>query len=394
MANEKEMNRWKTYAFISLAAIVAITAVSAYLRLWVLTAIPIGFLFGFFLKKGELCGASAFSEVLMMRDRRKLFGLWVLIVVAMAGFAILDLLGLAQLNPKPLFLYNCIVGGIIFGIGIVLAGGCISGCLYKAATGNLNSIVALGGIPVGALLVEFGPLNSWFSAMKKSVIKTSDGSVASLPNIFGLPFWILSILFAALTVLGLLFFYRTKKRELYLKPTHEPWLQRAMTRSWKPWAAGLAIGILMIPAYLSSAASGRNYPLGAKEGVVGVALLLMENNINPVWHTAATTAQTTGKPVIWWMVLLVIAMILGSWVSARMSGQAKLNPRPPDEMIIAMIGGVLTGVGSALGMGCVVGNVMSGWALMSVGSIIFGLATIAANWVTTYLYLMGGQWRK
>jgi hypothetical protein len=29
MANEKEMNRWKTYAFISLAAIVAITAVSS-----------------------------------------------------------------------------------------------------------------------------------------------------------------------------------------------------------------------------------------------------------------------------------------------------------------------------------------------------------------------------
>jgi hypothetical protein len=34
---------------------------------------------------------------------------------------------------------------------------------------------------------------------------------------------------------------------------------------------------------------------------------------------------------------------------------------------------------------------MSGWALMSVASLIFGLATIAANWIMTYLYMMGGQ---
>jgi hypothetical protein len=46
MANEKEMNGWKPYAVISLAAMIAITAVSAYFRLWVLTAILIGFLFG------------------------------------------------------------------------------------------------------------------------------------------------------------------------------------------------------------------------------------------------------------------------------------------------------------------------------------------------------------
>jgi uncharacterized protein len=394
MESTRAISVYKPYAFISLAAIIVVTALAVYSRMWVLTAIPIGFLFGFFLQKGNLCGAAAFSEALVMKDWRKMQALWILIVVAMVGFSILDLLGLVQLNPKPLYLYNCIVGGIIFGIGIVLAGGCISGCLYKAATGNLNSIVALGAIPAGALLVEFGPLNSWLLSMKRSVIHTGNGSVASLPNIVGLPFWILSILFAALTVLGLLFFYRTPKRELYLKATHEPWLQRVMARSWKPWAAGIAIGILMMPAYLSSAASGRNYPLGAKEGVVGVALLLIENNLNHVWHTAASAPITTGKPVMWWMVLLVISMILGSWVSARMAGQAKLNPRPPDEMIIAMIGGVLTGAGAALGMGCVVGNIMSGWALMSVGSIIFGLATIAANWATTFLYLMGGQWRK
>jgi hypothetical protein len=44
MTNEKEMNGWKLYAVISLVAMIAITAVSAYFRLWVLTAVPIGIL--------------------------------------------------------------------------------------------------------------------------------------------------------------------------------------------------------------------------------------------------------------------------------------------------------------------------------------------------------------
>ena len=51
------------------------------------TAIPIGVLFGFFLQKGDLCGASAFSEVVLARDWRKVWGLWVGIVVSMAGIA-------------------------------------------------------------------------------------------------------------------------------------------------------------------------------------------------------------------------------------------------------------------------------------------------------------------
>jgi hypothetical protein len=74
-----------------------------------------------------------------------------------------------------------------------------------------------------------------------------------------------------------------------------------------------------------------------------------------------------------------------------MSGQARLLPKPPDEMLFALVGGLLVGVGAAFANGCVVGNIMSGWALMSVGMILFGVVTILANWMTTYFYMMGGQ---
>jgi hypothetical protein len=49
-----------------------------------------------------------------------------------------------------------------------------------------------------------------------------------------------------------------------------------------------------------------------------------------------------------------------------------------------------TWVLTAVAGGCVVGNIMSGYALMSVGNILFGITTLLANWAATYVYLMGG----
>ena len=388
---------WKRYSVISLIGILLATAYAAWTGYWVLTALPIGFLFGFFLQKGDLCGASAFSEVLMMKDKRKLVGIWVVIAVAMAGFAVLDLLGWVQLNPKPLLYLNLLVGGLIFGVGIVLAGGCVSGCLYKAGAGNLNSIAGLVGIPIGVMMVEFGPLRTVHASMKTYVLKTADGGVVTLPKLTGIPYWILAVLILAVTV----FFLMRQRGSTTETTKNETVATRVLTRPWKPWVSGVAIGLLMVPAYLSSAASGRNYPLGVTHGVMQVELLLVDHSFDHVYtaspqktSTPASQPASTpapGKKVSWWLVLLVSSLVLGSWVSGRMSGQAKLLPKPPDEVVVALIGGILVGTGAAFATGCVVGNIMSGWALMSVGGIFFGGVVLLANWVTTYFYLMGGR---
>ena len=80
---------------------------------------------------------------------------------------------------------------------------------------------------------------------------------------------------------------------------------------------------------------------------------------------------------------------MGSNVSGRFSGQAKLLPKPPEQVMVAIVGGFLVGTGAALATGCVIGNIVSGWALMSVGMFLFGAVTILANWATTALYLRG-----
>jgi len=361
---------------------------------------------GFFEKYLSLwVGLCMIVEVLLMKDRRKVAGLWILIATAMVGFAALDLLGWVKLNPKPFIYWNFILGGLIFGIGMVLAGGCVSGCLYKAATGNLNSIVAVLMIPVGIMLVEFGPLNPLQSALKSYVISTPEGEKLSLPALTGIPFWVWALIFGLATlVVGTRKLLSNPARPKPHKPVNP--VEKVLTKPWKAWQAGVAIGLLMVPAYLSSAASGRNYPLGVTHGVMQAELLLIEGHLNhayqpPASHPRAMNADqpetpsspspapVPGEKVVWWLVLLVLSLAAGSWISARMSGQAKLLPKPPDEILFAILGGLLVGTGAALATGCVVGNIMSGWALLSLGAVLFGIVTILANWVTTYFYLIG-----
>jgi hypothetical protein len=59
-------------------------------------------------------------------------------------------------------------------------------------------------------------------------------------------------------------------------------------------------------------------------------------------------------------------------------------------VIVAFLGGLLVGTGAALAKGCVIGNILSGWALMSLGTVFFGVVTVVTNWIASYFYLQGG----
>jgi uncharacterized membrane protein YedE/YeeE len=378
-------------AFVLVPLVVAFAT-----RIWVLTAMPIGFLFGFFLQKGDLCGASAFSEIILARDLRKVFGIWVCIVVSMVAFAVGDVLGWVHLNPKPMIWTNFLVGGAIFGVGTVLAGGCVSGCLYKAAAGSINSIAAIVAMPAGIALVEYGPVREVFDAMKAIRLSGADGGALTLSSVTGVPYWLLAVILAGATLLVALARHRSRPTVAAKPQAASHWLMHP----WKPWHAGMAIGLLALFAYMSSAASGRNYPLGVTHGVLQIQTLLADTNLYHVYEKPAPTPSSPAvvkhegkKKIVWWLVLLVPSLMIGSFVAARLSGQAKLLPKRPEETLVALLGGFLVGVGAALATGCVVGNILSGWALLSIGSMVFGVTALAANWATTYVYLMGAPRR-
>jgi uncharacterized membrane protein YedE/YeeE len=264
------------------------------------------------------------------------------------------------------------------------------------------------GIALGVAIVEYGPLQSIYSGLKTLVIKTSDGGPVTMVSLTGMPFWVIALIILILTLL-----YSVWLRKKRVTSENDTSIKnKILAKSWKPWQAGLVIGLLGSAAYLSSDASGRNYPLGVTHGVLHAQLLITDNNLNHVYKKKVvltkdnikpdaglkgkeetpkvSSATVVNKKVSWWLIALVSSLVLGSWVSGRLSGEARLLPKPPQQVLIALLGGFLVGVGAALARGCVVGNIMSGWALMSIGTVLFGVVVILANWITTYFYMMGG----
>ncbi len=388
----------KKLSLISLFFLVAVPSIAFVTRIWVLTAIPIGFLFGFFLERSDLCGSSAFSEVILMKDTRKIEGLWVVIATSMVMFALGSALGWFQLNPKPLIWANYMVGGGLFGIGMVLAGGCVSGTLFKVGQGNLNSMAALIGIPIGVASVLHGPLQGLNRFLKSHEILSADYDSVTLDSVTGAPYGMLALAIAGATLVASITIIRRRRRKSgNSTPAYESkrpsLLQRLLTRTWKPWQSGIAIGLLALAAYTSAVASGRNYPLCVVYGVSQVQLVATESPVQHIWRKQpvamfAPEEPPPAKSVAWWMIALVIFLVVGAHVSARMRGSFKLLPKPPDETLIAFFGGLLVGGGAALATGCVVGNIMSGVALMSVGNLLFVVVVALANWATTYFYMM------
>jgi len=116
-----------------------------------------GLAFGFVLQRSRFCFASAFRDLFLFGHGRIMRGILGGLAVATVGFAVLMQRmvpdpGLGVIAPEahvaPLGVH-LILGGLLFGVGMVLAGGCVSGSLYRIGEGYLASVVALLGIVAG-----------------------------------------------------------------------------------------------------------------------------------------------------------------------------------------------------------------------------------------------------
>ncbi len=110
-----------------------------------------GLAFGFVLQRSGFCFTASFRDLFTSGDGRLARGVIVAIGVAMLGFAILQGLGLRQPFTLPLG-WHTLVGGYLFGLGMVIAGGCATGTLFRIGEGSIQLLFALPGGMLGAAL--------------------------------------------------------------------------------------------------------------------------------------------------------------------------------------------------------------------------------------------------
>lgn len=122
-----------------------------------LCTVAIGIVF----QRSRLCFVAAFRDPFMTGETDKTKAVIISLIIALIGYAVLKWTGIRGENVyvTNTFWAGSLIGGLIFGFGMLLAGGCGSGCAFRAGEGQIKLIVAL---------VFFALFNSLFKALMKS----------------------------------------------------------------------------------------------------------------------------------------------------------------------------------------------------------------------------------
>ena len=157
---------WKPYqpyigALTFVAALIAtyFYSLNAYttIGLLLLCGVAVGVIF----QRSRLCFVAAFRDPFMTGETDKTKAIIISLIISMLGYAALKWGGIRgeMVYVTSTFWFGSLIGGFIFGFGMLLAGGCGSGCAFRAGEGQVKLIVSL---------LFFALSNSLFKAFMKS----------------------------------------------------------------------------------------------------------------------------------------------------------------------------------------------------------------------------------
>jgi len=124
----------------------------------------VGLAFGFALERAGFGSSRRLAGIFYFRDMTVLKVMFTALVVAMLGLLLALALGWVsrdQIYFLPTVYGAQIVGGLVFGLGFVLAGWCPGTAAVGVASGRVDALVFLGGAVVGSVL-----FNELYSTVK------------------------------------------------------------------------------------------------------------------------------------------------------------------------------------------------------------------------------------
>ncbi len=313
---------------------------------------------------GALANASRFcfrrAVAGPVEERRPALGVWLLaLAVAVIGTQAAVLSGLIDLGDHRLLGANLpvvaiLLGGLLFGAGMVLARGCISRLTVLAGTGNLRAVMVLLVLAVVAHATLRGVLAPARVTLGTPQIALGDyASLAALPG--GATLWAGLIALAAFAValrsgagrwnlvfaalIGLLVPLAWVGTGLVLQDEFDPIPVEALSFTL-PWADTLFFGI-------ASTSIAANLGVGLVAGTLLGSLLLSLSRRSFQWQSFSCPVET------------------GRYMS----------------------GAVLMGFGGVLAGGCTLGAGLSGIPTLSVAALLAMLAIFAGARLTARLLI-------
>jgi hypothetical protein len=306
--------------------------------------------------------------------------MWALaVLVAAVGSLVLMETGLLDAthtlawSPRLLWL-SYLVGGTLFGIGMVLASGCPQRNLVKLGSGSLKALVTLLVAGVTAQMTLRGVL----SEVRVNLLDPA-AVLLAFPQDLG------SIL-SRFTGMG-----SGTLRWLILVAVFAVsapwWWKNRHGMEGQQWLAGFAIGMLVVGAWWLTGYVGYipEHPDTLESTWVGTYSHRPE-----AFTFAAPIAHSLDLLTLWsdrnntlsYGVTVSLGTLLGSAALALARKEFRVESfQNPRDMLHHLVGGVLMGFGGVTAMGCSIGQGVSGLSLLSAGAVLAVLGIVFGAWL-------------
>ncbi len=335
----------------------------------------LAFVFGAVAQRTTFCTMGAVADVVNFGDWTRMRQWLLAIAVAILGTTALATAGIIDLSKTiytaPRFtLASYVLGGLAFGFGMVLAGGCGSRTLVRLGGGSLKSLVVFVVLGITAFITLRGALGV-VRATVVDPIGVQFASTQDLPTLLagatGVDRMPLQWIVAAISAGALLAFVFARRDFL----------------RFDNLLAGLAIGGVIVGVWYVSGHVGHlaEHPETLEETFLATNSGRMESLsfVAPIAYTFdwlmffSDTSKTITLGIA-----AVFGMIAGSAAYALASRTFRWEGfRDTEDTANHVIGAMLMGFGGITALGCTVGQGMSGVSTLSLGSLVAWLSIIA-----------------
>ena len=352
------------------------------------TSLLIGTALGIAFERGRFCIFCIFRDSINQNRNYGLISIFTALAVGSIGYTIIFGLFLptpdgkqlppsAHIGPVSVAL---VLGAFAFGIGMALAGACISGQFFRLTQGYIRAIPGLIGVVIG-FIISF---NTWNFLYRNSI---ENSPRIWLPNYFGYA----GSLAISLVVIGGLIFWLLKKADPEESEHHGgrsmDWREirnNLIKKRWSPWITGTIVGIVGIAAYLRIEPLGTTRQLNSIAQSIGNRYdlypeLVGLDGLSGCIGAAVEVITNNGWLVIGFFIAALAASISGN--------RFKYQPLTTRGTLSSLAGGILLGWGSFTSLGCTIGNLLSGTQAFALSGWTFFLFSFIGAWVGIKLKL-------
>jgi uncharacterized membrane protein YedE/YeeE len=343
-------------------------------------AFLLAFVFGAVGNKTDFCTMGAVSDWVNMGSLNRM-RMWLLAIgVAIIGANALQLAGLIDLQksiyPGPNFTWlSYLVGGFLFGVGMTLGSGCGSKTLIRIGGGNLKSVLVFLVAGIAAYMTLRGILGAFRAGvLEQATLTLSTGQdLPSLAASMGGSKQTWMLVFSWLFGLGfILFAYSSKDFRSNFDYT----------------LGGVVVGLVVVGGWVVSGHLGHleEDPNTLQEAFVATNTGRMESFyfVAPLARSLDYLMFWTDKTkIITYGIASVAGVIAGSAAYALAAGKFRWEGfRDAEDTGMHLIGGLLMGFGGITALGCTIGQGITGFSTLALGSILTFAAIVAGSAAT------------